>query len=235
MLEPLVYLVLNKPRGVVSSASDPGGRRTVLELVRGLGLRVSSVGRLDYDTSGVLLLTNDGDFSAALQHARRSVPKVYMAKVRGIVTDESLAQWVQSIEIDGRPTRPARVRRMREEGAKTWLEIVLSEGRNRQVRRLGDAAGNPVLKLVRTSYAGITAAGLRPGQWRALTKDELVTLRRTYGVPAKIRPAALPDPQPARRRRERYAGTQTAVARDENPRRARSAGGGGSGRRRPSC
>ena len=232
--EPLVYLVLNKPRGVVSSASDPQGRRTVSGLVRGLGLRVSSVGRLDYNTSGALLLTNDGDFAEALQHPRRSVPKVYVAKVRGVVTEESLGRWTRSIEIDGHPTRPARVRRMREEGGKTWLEIVLTEGRNRQIRRLGDAAGHPVLKLVRTSYAGITVAGLHPGQWRPLTQDELAALRRAYGVPTRIRTEALPSLQPSQRQRRRAGrtGKRRAERSDERPRQARSTGGSGPGKHR---
>ena len=230
--EPLVYLVLNKPRGVVSSASDPQGRRMVSGLVRGLGLRVSSVGRLDYNTSGALLLTNDGDFAEALQHPRRSVPKVYVAKVRGVVTEESLGRWTRSIEIDGRPTRPARVRRMREEGGKTWLEIVLTEGRNRQIRRLGDAAGHPVLKLVRTSYAGINVAGLHPGQWRPLTQDELAALRRAYGVPGRIRTEALSNWQPSQRRREGRTGTRRAERSDERPRQARSSGGSAPGKQR---
>lgn len=206
-MDPFAYVVLNKPRGVVSTASDPQGRRTVADLVAGLGVRVSSVGRLDYNTSGVLLLTNDGDFSAALQHPSRLVPKVYLAKVRGIVSDEALARWAQSIEIDGRLTRPAQVRRVRTQGEKTWIEIVLSEGRNRQVRRLGDAAGQAVLKLVRTSYAGITAAGLRPGQWRPLTRDELTSLGRKYDVASRLRRTATP---PARR--PRHPGQQARTA-----------------------
>lgn len=197
--ESLTYVLLHKPRGVVTTLRDPEGRRTACDLVRGLTVRVVPVGRLDYQTSGVLLLTNDGDFSATLQHPRTGVPRVYVAKVRGSVTDEALGHWRQSIEIDGRRTRPAMVRRLRYDADKTWLELTLTEGRNRHVRRLGEAAGHSVLRLARTSYAGITVGELLPGQWRALGVDELLSLRRAYGVPKRVhRPAPTRDEAPRR-------------------------------------
>jgi 23S rRNA pseudouridine2605 synthase len=197
--EPLTYVLLHKPRGVVTTLRDPEGRQTASEFVRGLGVRVVPVGRLDYQTSGVLLMTNDGEFSAALQHPRTGVPRVYVAKVRGSVTDDALRRWSQSIEIDGRMTRPAIVRRLRFDGDKTWLEITLSEGRNRHVRRLGEATGQPVLRLARTSYAGIAAGDLLPGQWRPLSKEELTKLRQAYGVPRRVHAPAPAPTRPARR------------------------------------
>ncbi|HEX3775083.1 MAG TPA: pseudouridine synthase [Polyangiaceae bacterium] len=187
MPEPLVYVVLHKPRGVMCTLSDPEGRPTVADLLRPVGVRVVPVGRLDFHTSGALLCTNDGDFANALAHPRNKAQKVYVAKVQGLVNDEQLGDWKKSIEIDGRATAPAEVRRLRFEGDKTWLELTLREGRNRQVRRLGEATGSLVMRLARISHAGVTAEDLRPGQWRHLSLDELVALKREFGVPRRVR------------------------------------------------
>ncbi|HEY4105801.1 MAG TPA: pseudouridine synthase [Polyangiaceae bacterium] len=187
MPEPLVYIVLHKPRGVMCTLSDPEGRPTVADLLRPVGVRVVPVGRLDFHTSGALLCTNDGDFANALAHPRSKAQKVYVAKVQGLVTDDQLLDWKKSIEIDGRATVPAEVRRLRFEGDKTWLELTLREGRNRQVRRLGEATGSLVMRLARISHAGVTAEDLRPGQWRHLSLDELVALKREFGVPRRVR------------------------------------------------
>jgi 23S rRNA pseudouridine2605 synthase len=214
--EPLVYVILHKPREVMCTLSDPEGRKTVIDLLKGVGVRVVPIGRLDYHTSGALLCTNDGDFAAKLLHPRGGVPKEYVAKVRGTITEDSLAQWSESIEIEGRATRPADVRLLRHEGDKSWISIVLHEGRNRQVRRLGEATGFPVLRLARVAHAGITTEGLRPGQWRHLTRDELVDLKKAYGVPRSVHsvdPVALarrtsprPDPRRAQRKPVSRAG-----------------------------
>lgn len=185
--EPLVYGVLHKPRGVVCTLRDPESRPTVSELLRSVGARVVPVGRLDYHTSGTLLFSNDGNFTVTLSHPRRRVPRVYVAKVRGVIDDAGLSRWTRRIEVGGRVTEPAGVRRLRTEGDKTWLEITLREGRNRQVHRLGDAAGYPVLRLIRIAQAGITHEGLRPGQWRLLDTEELVRLKRQFGVPERAR------------------------------------------------
>jgi 23S rRNA pseudouridine2605 synthase len=189
--EKLVYIVLHKPRGVVCTLSDPEGRPTILELIKGAGARLVPVGRLDFHTSGALLCTNDGEFAQGLAHPKRAVPKVYVAKVKGTVDDDAMQRFGERIEIDGRPTQPAQVKRLRFEGDKTWLEITLSEGRNRQVRRLGEATGFPVMRLARISHAGIDSEDLRPGQWRELSLEELSALKRDYGVPKKVRAPSL--------------------------------------------
>jgi 23S rRNA pseudouridine2605 synthase len=185
--EKLIYIVLHKPRGVVCTLSDPEGRPTIAELIKDAGARVVPVGRLDFHTSGALICTNDGDFSQGLAHPKKHVPKVYVAKVQGVVDDAALERFSQRVVIDGRPTQPAQVKVLRLEGDKTWLEITLREGRNRQVRRLGEATGFPVMRLARISHAGVTSEDLRPGQWRPLSLDELVNLKRDYGVPKKVR------------------------------------------------
>jgi len=185
--ETRVYVLLHKPREVMCTMSDPEGRRTVAELVRDVGARVVPIGRLDYHTSGALLLSNDGDFAAVIGHPSKGASKVYVAKVMGVVDERGLERWRQSIEIGQRRTRPADVSILKVEGDKTWLEITLREGRNRQVRRLGEQAGNLVMRLSRTSVAGISVEGLRPGEWRYLSPDELVALRKEFGVPTRVR------------------------------------------------
>lgn len=199
--EPLIYGVLHKPRGVVTTATDPQARTTVAELLKDVGVRVVPVGRLDYHTSGVLLFTNDGEFQSRLQHARSRVPRVYVAKVQGVVSDVDLERWRDRIEIAGGLTQPAEVRRLRVDSGKTWLEITLREGKNRHIRRLGEHAQQPVLRLARLSQAGITHTGLKPGQWRLLSLEELSRLKRTYDVPRRVRQGALDGP--AQRRRGR--------------------------------
>lgn len=209
--EKLAYVVLHKPRGVMTTLSDPEGRPTVRDYLRGVGVRVVPVGRLDFHTSGALLCTNDGDFAAKLMHPRAQVPKVYVAKVGGVVDDRGVARLSESIWIDGRPTTPAEVRRLRVEGDKTWLEVTLREGRNRQVRRLGDQAGLPVMRLARLSHAGIDTEGLRPGQWRHLGEKELLALRERFGVPRKVKltapePISAPSPRPSATKARRRPG-----------------------------
>jgi 23S rRNA pseudouridine2605 synthase len=203
--ENLVYLVLHKPRGVVCTLSDPEGRPTIRELLKGAGARVVPVGRLDFHTSGALLCTNDGEFAQALAHPTKEVPKVYVAKVKGAVDDDALDRFGDRIMIDGRPTQPAQVKRLRFEGDKTWLEVTLREGRNRQVRRLGEATGFPVMRLARISHAGVTSEDLRPGQWRPLTVEELVDLKKVYGVPKKVRAPQFEPAPPVKKGQRRPA------------------------------
>lgn len=228
--EKPVYLVLHKPRDVVSTMSDPEGRPTVAQHVRGVGTRVVPVGRLDFHTSGVLLMTNDGEFANALLHPKKSTKKLYVAKVNGEVNDLDLERWQRPIEIDGKRTRPAEVRRLRWENGKTWLEIGLREGRNRQIHRLGEATGFLVMRLARVSFAGITASDLRPGEWRQLTLTELKELKRQYGVPRRVATAEVPlAPKrgPQRARPTRPEASPTAGARGDSKRAsARPARGG---------
>jgi 23S rRNA pseudouridine2605 synthase len=184
--ETPVYLVMNKPRGVVSTVRDPEGRATVRELMGSVAERIFPVGRLDYHTSGVLLLTNDGDFCDALIHPKRGVPKIYVVKVTGLMNDADRRKWEEGVAIEGGVTAPAEVRILRHEAGKTWLELTIVEGRNQQVRRMGEATGFPVMRLSRTSFGGITSEGLRPGGYRSLTLDELREIREVYGVPRRL-------------------------------------------------
>lgn len=182
-----VYLILHKPRGVVSTMSDPEGRQTVRDLLTGVSAaRFYPVGRLDFNTSGALLVTNDGDFSVALMHPRRAVPKTYVIKVQGAMEDRDLDRWRRGVDLEDGKTLPAKVKLLRHEGDKTWLELTITEGRNQQIRRMGDATGFRVMRLARLSFAGIGTEGLPPGRWRYLTPDEQSTLKKEYGVPKRI-------------------------------------------------
>ncbi len=219
-----VYLILHKPRGVVSTAHDPEGRPTVLELLQGIEARLYPVGRLDFQTSGALLLTNDGDFAAAMLHPKHNVPKLYLVKVEGDMDDAQVERWSKGIELEDGRTMPAEVHVTRREPGRTWLEVILHEGRNQQIRRMGEASGFPVLRLTRLSVAGISIDGLRAGSWRFLTIDELKDLRENFGVPKRLRPAAtrvedLPNPQESRRQGARRGGLPARPA----PATARSA------------
>ena len=185
------YLVLHKPRGVVSTLNDPEGRPTVASLLEGAGTRLYPVGRLDFATSGVLLVTNDGDFANGLLHPRGGVPKTYVVKTKGEMTDDDLEHWRKGVRLDDGMTLPTEVRFLRHEDDKTWFELTLREGRNQQIRRMGEATGFPVMRLARLSFAGITSEGLRPGQWRSLTLDELLAIREQFGVPKRVKGAAL--------------------------------------------
>jgi 23S rRNA pseudouridine2605 synthase len=190
-VEPHAYVVLCKPRGYVTTVSDPEGRPTVMELVkreRGEAHRLYPVGRLDFHTDGVLLLTNDGDLANALMHPRHGVPKTYHAKLRGVVSEEALDRLREGVVLDdGVRTRPAEVMRVlqTDEGGHTWVQITIRQGLNRQIHRMADAIGHPVLKLSRVAYGPITAEGLRPGEWRDLEASEVDALRAlARGEPA---------------------------------------------------
>ena len=184
--EKKIYVVFHKPRGVVSTMSDPEGRPTVKEYLEKTGARVVPVGRLDFATSGVLLATNDGDFAYALLHPKQKVPKTYVLKTQGEMKEADLEHWRGGIELDDGITQPATVTLIRHENGKTWLELTITEGRNQMIRRMGEKTGFPVMRLARTSFAGVTSEGLPPGKWRLLTRDELVAIKKSYGVPKSI-------------------------------------------------
>ena len=169
----LSYVLLHKPTGVVTTASDPQGRRTVVDLVAGHDARVVPVGRLDADTTGALLLTNDGELAHRLAHPRYEVEKVYEAEVEGEPSDEALAQLESGVELDDGRTAPARARRL----APSTVELSIHEGRKHQVKRMLAAVGHPVTRLHRSRYAGLTLEGLAPGELRELREDEIARLR----------------------------------------------------------
>jgi 23S rRNA pseudouridine2605 synthase len=169
----LAYVLLHKPAGVVTTARDPQGRATVVELV-GHEARVVPVGRLDVATTGALLLTNDGALAHRLAHPRYGVEKTYVAEVEGDPAGETLRRLAEGIELEDGRTAPARVRRL----GHGRVELVLHEGRNRQVRRMLAAVGHPVRDLHRSNYAKLSLVGLSPGEWRELTPEEVEGLRR---------------------------------------------------------
>src|SRR4051812_39432862 len=167
----VAYVLLHKPGGVVTTASDPHGRPTVVDLVEHES-RVVPVGRLDADTTGVLLLTNDGDLAHRLAHPRYEVEKVYEAEVEGEPSDEALSRLERGIELEDGATAPAHVRRL----GPSRVELAVHEGRKHQVKRMLEAVGHPVTRLHRSRYAGLTPDGLEPGQWRELTDTEVAAL-----------------------------------------------------------
>jgi len=173
-LEPqaLAYVLLHKPEGVVTTARDPQGRRTVVELVDHPA-RIIPVGRLDADTTGALLLTNDGPLAHRLAHPRYGVEKVYEAEVEGEPSDEALEQLRAGVELEDGPTAPAQARRL----GSGEVELTLHEGRKHQVKRMLAAVGHPVTRLRRSRYAGLTVEGLEPGAWRELEPSEVDRLR----------------------------------------------------------
>lgn len=167
-----IYLLLYKPKGYLTTYKDPQGRPTVYDLLRDLREWVFPVGRLDRDTSGLLLLTNDAQFAERITNPAYKVPKTYLVKASSQLTDEQLDRLRRGIELSDGVTRPALVRRLREAGGKTVFEITITEGRNRQVRRMVKAVGSKVLKLVRTGIGPLTIGELPIGAWRRLTPEE---------------------------------------------------------------
>ena len=173
--DDLVYYLLNKPTGFVSTASDPEGRHTVVELVPE-SPRVFPVGRLDYDTEGLLLLTNDGDLTHLLTHPRFGVVKTYLAEVEGDPAPAAVRALREGVELDDGVTAPARVNVVQRRGETSAVELGIHEGRNRQVRRMCEAVGHPVVRLVRVRIGPLRDGSLKPGEWRALTQAEVRAL-----------------------------------------------------------
>lgn len=224
--ERLRYILLNKPAGYVTTRSDPQRRPTVIDLLRGVREYVYPVGRLDYDTEGLLLLTNDGDLAARLTHPRHGVERTYEARVAGVPDAEALERLRRGVPLDGRRTQPADVDLLsrrglaqaghynrREPGARrhepdthrrepdALMRITIREGRNRQVRRMCEAVGHPVKALARTRIGTLTDKQLRPGMWRDLRLEEVRALKKSAATP----PAAA-SPRAGRARGDRRAG-----------------------------
>ena len=172
--QSLKYVLLHKPAGTVTTANDPHGRPTVVELVEEMPERVVPVGRLDADTTGALLLTNDGPLAHRLAHPRYGVEKVYEVDVEGEPDDAALQHLAEGVDLDDGRTAPAKVRRL----GTAKLELTLHEGRNHQVKRMCETVGYPVVRLHRSRYAGLTVEGLEPGAWRELDQAEAKELRR---------------------------------------------------------
>jgi pseudouridine synthase len=180
--EKHVYILLNKPTGVLSAAKDEQrGRKTVVDLVD-VTERVYPVGRLDFNSEGLILLTNDGALAEKLMHPRYHVEKEYQVLVKGQPSTETIIQWQRGgIEVDGKPTAPAIVERLNAEGENFWLKVVLTEGRKRQIRVVAKTLRHPVIRLERVRMGPIKLGKLKPGHWRPLTPDEVQRLKRSVG------------------------------------------------------
>lgn len=170
-----VYVMLNKPRGVITTADDPEGRPAVVDLIN-LPQRLFPIGRLDQDTEGLLLLTNDGDLAHALMHPSFEVERVYVALVPGPVRGKVLGQLREGVDLEDGVARPKRVRLLEEERSKALLEIVMTEGRKREIRRMLGALGLHVERLARVAYGSVELGDLRQGKWRFLSHAEIGTL-----------------------------------------------------------
>ena len=177
--EKLVYIVLNKPRNTIATVSDDRGRKTVIDCIEGLKQRIYPVGRLDFDTTGVLLLTNDGDLSNKLTHPSNEIDKIYIATIKGEITKEDLSLLENGVMIDGRKTSPckATLNKYNKEKNKSIVELTIHEGRNHQVKKMFEAINKEVTKLHRDSFAGISSKGLYEGQYRKLTPKEISELK----------------------------------------------------------
>lgn len=178
-ISQIYYIMLHKPRGYVTTVSDELGRKTVMDLVKDIDARIYPVGRLDRDSEGLLLLTNDGAFANALMHPRHHFAKVYRVTVRPSVSDEALFRLRNGIEIDGRQTAPCEVTVINQEPGRVVLEFVLREGRNRQIRKMCEAVGLEVARLKRISIGSLKLGMLAQGKWRELTENEVKKLLRS--------------------------------------------------------
>ncbi len=176
--EPKVYIVFNKPRNVVTSLHDPEGRPTVKDFMKGMKYRVYPVGRLDYDSEGLLLLTNDGDFAHAVLHPSKKISKAYLIKVKGIPDDIKVEKLRTGVKLEDGMTAPAKVKKIRMTENNAWLEMTIHEGRTRQVRRMLEKIGHPVLKLKRIRINGIVMGKLETGGYRYLTPEEMNRIKK---------------------------------------------------------
>ncbi|MDD5438566.1 MAG: pseudouridine synthase [Candidatus Omnitrophica bacterium] len=172
-----VYYVINKPRGFVTTVSDERGRKTVLDLIPRTRFRIYPVGRLDRDTEGVLILTNDGELAHKLSHPRFGVEKIYVAEVKGIASHEAITRLERGVFMDGSRTRRCKITVMERRKDKMYVKVILREGKKRQIRRMMEMIGCHVIRLRRTSDAGITSEGLSAGKFRQLDKNEIRHLR----------------------------------------------------------
>ena len=184
-----VYVLLNKPKGFLTSMSDPTGRPLVTDLIPASLGRLHPVGRLDFNTEGLLILTNDGEFTNLITSAKNRIAKVYRVKVKGVPTDKAVDRLRRGVSIgEAERTAPAGVRLLHATKANSWFEVTLYEGRNQQIRRMFDAIGHSVMKLARTQIRHLSDRGLKTGEWRKLNAGEIKKFK-TAG-PASVRPAS---------------------------------------------
>lgn len=176
-----IYLLLNKPTGIITSVKDPFGRPTVLQLLEGVKERVFPVGRLDKDTSGLLLLTNDGDLTYKLTHPKFKVFKTYIARIKGTIKEKEIKALKEGIMLEDGLTSPAKIKIIKICNNSTIIELKIYEGRNRQVRRMCAAIGHPVISLKRTEIGKLSLKGLKVGQWRYLNQEEINYIKKLKG------------------------------------------------------
>jgi len=177
------YIMFHKPDGVVTTLSDPEGRPTVKDFLREIKYRVYPVGRLDYHSEGLLLMTNDGDFANAILHPSRRIPKTYVVKIEGILDGEKMDKLRCGVRLDEDGlTMPAKVKKLRETENNSWLEMIIYEGKKRQVRRMLEKVGHSVIRLKRVAIDGLKLGDLKPGKFRHLTRGELQTIKKEIGL-----------------------------------------------------
>lgn len=178
-----IYLAFHKPVNVMVTRKDPEGRPTVFDYLKGISERVNYVGRLDFDSEGLLLLTNDGELLARLTHPRYEVPKTYHVKIAGRVAPESLLRISQGLDVGDFVAQPSRARILKENPHNSWVEIVLREGRNREVRKIFEALGHKTLRLIRVAVGPVKLSELAAGRWRELSRKEIAALAASAAAP----------------------------------------------------
>ena len=176
--EPKLYILLNKPSGYITSLKDPEGRPTVMDLLKKIRQRVYPVGRLDYDTEGLLIITNDGRFANTLMHPRYKVLKTYLVKIKGQISEKSMKHLTEGVHINGRKAAPIAIKKKGLREKNSWIEITLQEGRNRQIKRMLEILGYRVIKLKRTSYGSLNLKGVPLGAYRFLTRFEVAQMKK---------------------------------------------------------
>src|SRR5512142_109803 len=224
--EPHRYILLYKPKEVMTTVEDPQGRRTVIDLIRGVRERIYPVGRLDFHSEGLIILTNDGDLAFKVSHPRHGSVKTYNVKVRGVPEERLIDKLQRGITIDGKRTLPCEIRRIKttgrtEDEGNSWFEVKLREGRTQQIRKMFQAVGHPVAKLKRVAIGPISDPKLTPGDWRELTKQEVKQLA-TVMEPKAPKPARRPATKRPASRKKTAASTAKAPAAKKSGAKRRS-------------
>lgn len=178
--EPKVYLMMNKPKGVITTLSESEERPTIRDFLKNIKYRVFPIGRLDYNSEGLLLLTNDGDFAHAILHPSKKIPKTYHVKIKGVLEDEKIEKLRRGVRLQEGITLPSKVKKLKKAEENSWIEITIYEGKKRQIRRMMEKVGHPVLKLKRVRIDGIDIGRLEPGEIRSLTADEIRKIEENY-------------------------------------------------------